>query len=164
MSSLFTYSPSEVTLVVGGYTITGWEKISISKNAPAFIPIRGIRGKNTRVRNTDTSVTLSVPLLQTSMGNDVFSRIHALDIERGTGRLEITLKDASGTGVFSSSEAYITDYPVVAYSGNFEYRVWTIFAQSTNTYNVGGNGKVDNIFDSILGAANKVVDKVSSFL
>ncbi len=98
------------------------------------------------------------------MGNDVFSRIHTLDIERGTGRLEITLKDASGTGVFSSSEAYITDYPVVAYSGNFEYRVWTIFAQSTNTYNVGGNGKVDNIFDSIFSAANKVVDKVSSFL
>ena len=164
MSTLFTYSPKDVTLTIGGYTITGWERISISRSAPAFIPIRGIRGKNTRVRNTDTSATFSIPLLQTSMGNDVFSQIHALDIERGTGRLEITLKDASGTGVFSSTEAFIVDYPTVAYSGNFEYRVWTIFAQSTTTYNVGGNGKVDSIFDSILGAAGKVVDKVSSFL
>ena len=164
MSSLFTYSSKEVTLVIGGYTITGWEKISVSRNAPAFVPIRGIRGKNTRVRNTDTSATFSIPLLQTSMGNDVFSQIHTLDIERGTGRLEITLKDSSGTGVFGSSEAYIVDYPVVAYSGNFEYRVWTIFAQSTSTYNVGGNGKVDNIFSSILSAANRVVDKVSNLI
>lgn len=164
MSSLFTYSPKQVTLVIGGYTIIGWEKITLSKNAPSFIPIRGIRGKNTRARNSDTSFTISVPLLQTSMGNDVFSRIHALDVERGTGRLDITLKDASGTGVFSSSEAYIVDYPVTSYSGTFEYRTWTIFAQSATTYNVGGNGKVDNIFDSILGTANKVVDKVSNFL
>lgn len=162
MSSLFTYTPKEVTLIVGGYTITGWEKISVTKNAPSFIPIRGIRGKNTRVRNTDTSVTIAVPLLQTSMGNDVFSQIHALDIERGTGRLEITLKDSSGTGVFGSSEAYIVDYPVVTYSGTFEYRVWTIFAQSTSTYNVGGNGKVGNIFNNILNAASSVIDDISS--
>jgi hypothetical protein len=162
MSSLFTYSPKEVTISIGGYSLTGWDNLSVARSVQGFVPIRGIRGKNTRVRNMDTSATITLPLLQTSMGNDVLSRIHALDLEKGTGRLDITLKDSSGTSVFSSSEAYILGFPVSAYSGNFEYRVWQIFAQSTTTYTVGGNGKTNNIFDSIVSSASNLVNNVSN--
>ena len=105
MPSLFTYSPKQVIFSVGGYTLTGWQSIGVTRSVQGFTPIRGIRGKNTRVQNTDTSATITISILQTSMSNDTLSRIHALDLERGTGRLDILLKDKSGTGVYGSSEA-----------------------------------------------------------
>lgn len=163
MPSLFTYSPKQVIFSVGGYTLTGWQSIGVTRSVQGFTPIRGIRGKNTRVQNTDTSATITISILQTSMSNDTLSRIHALDLERGTGRLDIILKDKGGTGVYGSSEAYILGYPEVAYSGGFEYRVWKIFAQSTTTYVVGGNGKVNNIFDSLTSKVSDVVDTVTDF-
>ena len=158
MSKVFTYSPSEVQLTFGGYTVTGWQSISITRSVDAFKPVRGIRGKHTRVRNADTSCTITIPLLQTSMSNDVFSRIHELDIQKATGRIELTLSDLKGTSVFSSREAYILGYPEVVYSGEFEYRQWKLFCQTTGSYTVGGNAQTINIFSSIFNSAAGLVN------
>ena len=166
MSKVFCYSPKEVQLTFGSYTVTGWQSISITRSVDAFKPIRGIRGKHTRVRNADTSCMITIPLLQTSMSNDVLSKIHELDITNGTGRIELTLSDLSGTSVFNSVEAYIVGYPEVVYSGEFEYRQWRIFCQTTGSYTVGGNAQVENIFSSIFskasGLANSAIDAVSN--
>lgn len=158
MSDLFVYSPQQVVLTVAGYQITGWQTIRIARSTNGFIPIRGIRGKNTRVKNLDTSATITIPLLQTSQGNDVLSSIHSLDLERGTGRLTLTLKDMSGQSVFSSDEAWVQGYPEVGFSGDAEYRNWSIFCQSTKTYNVGGNASAQgSVFDSVLGQVGNIV-------
>lgn len=166
MSKVFTYNPREVLLTFGGYTITGWQSITITRSVDAFKPIRGIRGKHTRVRNADTSCTITIPLLQTSMGNDVLSRIHELDIANGTGRITLTLKDIKGTSVFNSTEAYILGYPEVVYSGEFEYRQWRLFCQTTSSYTVGGNAKITNIFSGLFSSAagfvNNAVDTVTN--
>ena len=166
MSKVFTHSPKEVQLTFGGYTVTGWQSITITRSVDAFKPIRGIRGKHTRVRNADTSCTITIPLLQTSMSNDVFARIHDLDITHGTGRIELTIKDLKGTSVFSSAEAYVLGYPEVVYSEEFEYRQWRMFCQSTGSYTVGGNAQVKNIFSGIFGAASglasSAIDTVSN--
>ena len=158
MSKVFTYSPEKVTITFGGYTVTGWQSISIARSVDAFKPIRGIRGKHTRVRNADTSCMITIPLLQTSMSNDVFSRVHELDLQNGTGRISLTVSDLKGTSVFSSVEAYIIGYPEVAYSGEFEYRQWRIFCQTTGSYTIGGNAQVNNIFSGIFQAASGLVN------
>ena len=158
MSKVYTYSPSEVQLTFGGYTVTGWQSISITRSVDAFKPVRGIRGKHTRVRNADTSCTITIPLLQTSMSNDVFSRIHELDIQKATGRIELTLSDLKGTSVFSSREAYILGYPEVVYSGEFEYRQWRLFCQNTGNYTIGGNGQTTSIFSNIFNSAAGLVN------
>lgn len=152
MSEVFEYSPQQVQLIVAGYPLTGWQTIRIARNAQSFIPIRGIRGKNTRVLNPDTSATITIPLIQTSQGNDVLSQIHELDRQRGTGRLTLTLKDGSGQSVFSSDEAYITSFPEVGFSGEIEYRTWSFFCQTT-TFHVGGNAspQAGNLLNQILG-------------
>jgi len=156
-----TYSPSDVILTVGGYQLTGWQSISISRTVKGFTVIRGIRGKNTRVPNVDTSATITISLLQTSQGNDVLSYIHELDLEEGTARIALMLKDSSGRSVFSSNEAYITGYPTVTFSGQFEYRNWEFFAQSTNTYTVAGNAKPStNIFDRAISEAGSFFDNI----
>lgn len=157
MADLFTYSPQQVILTIAGYQITGWQTIRAAKRMKAFQPINGIRGKNTRVRNLDTSGIITIPLIQTSQGNDVLSSIHGLDIERGTGRLTLTLKDLSGQTVISSDEAYIDGYPEIGFSGDIQYRNWTLVMQSANWY-VGGNASAQSsVFDSSIGQIGNII-------
>ena len=140
-----TYAPHQVTLAFGGYPLTGWNTISLRKNAPGYTAVRGIRGKNTRFRNTDTSATISFSCLQTGEANDIMSDIHREDLRTGAARISLTLKDGSGSSVFHSSEGFIVDFPEVTFSGEFEYRVWTIYCLSSEVdWNVGGNGEVQN--------------------
>src|SRR6185437_8171756 len=91
-----TYSPKDVILTIGGYQLTGWQAINVSRTVKGFTVIRGIRGKNARVKNVDTSATISISLLQTAQGNDVLSYIHELDLGEGTARIALLLKDRSG--------------------------------------------------------------------
>lgn len=158
--SVMTYSPKDVQLIIAGYPITGWESISINRTAAGFQVVPGIRGKDTRSKNTKTSATISVPILMTSQSNDVLSYIHDLDLDQGTGRLVVTLKDNSGRSIFSSNEAYIRAYPEVVFSATAEYRAWEIYCQTTNSYTVGGNSRPStSIFD---GAVNKASDFISN--
>lgn len=156
-----TYNPRDVILTLGGYQITGWQNVTVSRTVKGFTVIRGIRGKNTRVPNKDTSATITMTLLQTSQANDVLSYIHELDLDEGTARIELTLKDRSGRSVFSSNEGFIVGYPVSTFSGQFEYRSWEIFAQSTTTYNVGGNARPStDLLDSALSELGDFVDNI----
>ncbi|RYY51268.1 MAG: hypothetical protein EOO06_00640 [Chitinophagaceae bacterium] len=85
------------------------------------------------------------------------SYIHELDIEEGTGRLSLILKDSSGTSVFSSDEAYIVGYPEAMFSDGFEYRAWRIFCQTTKSYTIGGNTRGStSVFDT-------AVSEISNF-
>lgn len=156
-----TYSPSDVRLVIGGYQLTAWDSITIARRVDNFLPVFGIRGKHCTVPMNDTSSFITIPLLQTSPSNDVMSYIHQLDIENGTGRIALILKDDSGKSVFSSNEGRILGYPEVKFSGGFEYRVWRIFLQTTDSYTVGGNTRPStSIFDSAFNVASSFVSNI----
>lgn len=159
--SVETYSASDVKLSISGYLITGWDNLNINRRVKGFAPVYGIRGKNTRVKNVDTSATITVTLIQTAQSNDVLSAIHDLDLDEGTARIALTLKDGSGRSVFSSNEAYITSYPTKSFSGDFTYNTWEIILQSTQSYTVGGNGKPSSsLFDNILRDASDLVSSI----
>lgn len=158
--SVSTYSPSDVVLSISGYTIAGWDSISITRRTDSFKPIYGIRNKHTRVPsgspgNRDTSAIISLVLAQEAQSNEVLNYVHELDINNGTGRLTLTLKDNSGKSVFSSDEAYIPAYPPVAFTNDFGTRNWRIICQTTTTWTVAGNTKPQT---SLLDSA---IDKVS---
>lgn len=155
--SVFSYSPKDVILTIGGYQITGWQRITLNR-VKAVKTIKGIRGKHTRDISRDTSATLSFTLIQSTQANEVMSYIHDLDIRLGTGRISLTLKDTSGKSVFSSDEGYITGYPVVTYSGQFEDRPWELFLQTTSSFTVAGNQRASTgLFDSVLDKATDFV-------
>lgn len=161
-----TYSPSDVTLVFGGYPLSGWDTITLTKNQPGYTAVRGIRGKNTRYKNSDTSATISFSCLQTGDANDLMSEIHREDLRLGTGRISLTLKDPNGMMLFHSDEGFITDFPEVVFSGQFEYRVWTIYCLTADSYRVGGNTQAqDSLFNKATNfvgdALNTVGDAVS---
>lgn len=154
MSTVNTYTPADVSLAFGGYVLSGWNTINIKRNYPVFTPVDGIRGKNTRVRNRNTSATISFSCLQTGEANDLLSDIVRQDTELGTGRIALTLKDSSGSSIFSSSESYVAGYPDVVFSEGFEYRVWVIQCASSEGWNVGGN----------LEPANSLFNKATGFI
>lgn len=156
MTDIVTYSPSSVTLVIDDFQIVGWDSISIIKTSPSFITVPGIRGKHTRVRNPDKSCTIQFELIQTSSANDILSAIHSMDIEMGTGKLSVMLKDSSGTSVFSSSDAYITNFPDATFSGQFETRTWSIFCQSVRDFRVGGNTRPKTVLDSLFDSVSSI--------
>lgn len=159
--SVHTYSPSDVILTVGGYDIDRWESITIARNAQGFTPVRGIRGKNTRVINKDTSAVIQIPILQTSQSNEVLSGIHSQDLVNGTGRLVLMLKDGSGNSVFTSNEAYILGYPETVFSGTFEYRIWSLYCQTTATYIIGGNARPStSLFDSVVNEISNLASRL----
>ncbi len=161
--SISTYSPSDVTLVIAGYVISGWDTISIARRTESFKPIYGIRGKHARVRtgggtSPDTSANITLTLAQESASNDVLSTIHDLDISEGTGRIVLTLKDKSGGSLFNSHEAYIISYADSGFGNDFGVRQWRIFCQTTKTYFVGGNTKPStSLLDSAIGSATDFV-------
>ena len=93
---VLTYVPSNVVLLISGYPITGWNSIKIVRNAPSFKQIRGIRGKNTRVKLEDTSAVLTIETPQTELVNEVLSKCIEADENTGNVRLELTLKDITG--------------------------------------------------------------------
>lgn len=136
---VFTYSPSEITLEISGYQITGFDSISVSRNSPAFQIVKGIRGKNSRVRNRDTSCTVTVDLIQTSLANDVLSQIVTEDLRTNSARLTLDLTDGLGSSKIISKECFIESFADVQYSGDIQYRRWTFICLSTDTFRVGGN-------------------------
>lgn len=161
--SVATYSPSDVALIIGGYTLSGWDRISIARRTDSFKPVFGIRGKHTRIRMggkeaRETSAFITITLSQESQANDVLSEIHRQDIDEGTARIALILKDSSGSSVFSSNEAYITNFAAAEFSNDFGTREWRIFAQTTETYNVGNNTRPQT---SLLDTA---INEVSSFV
>lgn len=137
-----TYSPSEVILSISGYQITGFDRISVTKNSPAFSMIKGIRGQNSRYRNRDSSCTISVDIIQTSIVNDVLTQILEEDLRTNSARMNLDLTDGLGSSKIESRECFIEDYPELVFSGDIGYRRWKLICLSTDTFKVGGNAKL----------------------
>lgn len=131
--SITTYTPSDIIIDIGGYRLTDWMSITIIPNEKRFTQYRGIMGKNTRVRNSDSSATILLSVIQSGKANEVFSRILALDEMYETARLEVYCKDLNGGGVFSTSTAYLTGEPDIVYSGELNERVWEIVCDDVDS-------------------------------
>lgn len=144
-----TYSPSEIRLDISGYQITGFERISITRNSPAFSIVKGIRGKNSRIRNRDTSCTVTVDVIQTALVNDVLNQILEQDLRTNSARLTLNLTDGLGSSKIVSNECFIESFPDLVYADDIEYRRWSLVCLSTDLFRVGGNSKLsDSAFDT----------------
>lgn len=178
--SLRTYVPSNVILIICGYQVEGWDKITITRNTPPFKQIRGIRGKNTRVRMLDTSATISLTVPQTELVNDVLAAIAEIDSKYGSGRLEINLQDVTGTSVFSTATGYLTLLTPMSFESSISSNTWEISCDRS-IFSPGGSkpaasgilegtvsklkdfvseglDKIDNIVDDVV---DNVVDRIN---
>lgn len=147
-----TYSASDVILSFGGYSVVGWDEISVRRDSAQSNFIRGIRGKNTRIINPNTSSVISVACPQTSEAHAVFSQIVDGDLlTGGNARLQVILKDLNGGLVLSSNEAYVTGYPDVSYKNSIENYTWLIQCYSTQYSGLTSRTPQTSLFDFVLG-------------
>ena len=147
-----TYSASDVILSFGGYSVVGWDEISVRRDSAQSNFIKGIRGKNTRIMNPNTSSVISVVCPQTSEAHAVFSQIVSADLlTGGNGRLQVILKDLNGGLVLSSNEAYVTGYPDVSYKNSIQNFTWLVQCYSTEYSGLTSKTPQTSLFDFVLG-------------
>lgn len=153
-----TYSPSEIILQISEYQIAGFDKISVSRNSPEFKIMKGIRGINSRKRNRDSSCTITIDIIQTSIANDVLSEILNRDLQTNSARLTLSLTDGLGSSKIVSNDCFIEGYPEVVYSDDIQFRRWRLICLSTDIFNVGGNAKLNgNVFNDTIGGVSSSI-------
>lgn len=166
--NVLTYDPSSVTIIVCGYIIPGLVSVSLQWKSQVFSVYKGIRGVHTRVYNPDRQSTLVLEVLPTSIANDVFTDIVLQDAAAHSGRLEVMMKDVSGTSRFTTTDCYLSTFPDLSFnSDGLITRRWEIEILSfvKNSGNVGGNAQNGiDINDILSGALSSASDLVSDGL
>lgn len=131
---VLTYVPSNVVLLISGVQIEGWNTIKITRNAPSFKQVRGIRGKNTRTRINDSSATIIIDTPQTELINEVFSKCLEADEQTGNVRLDITLREITGTSFFNTTTGYVLGRPELTYSNSLANNTWSLSCDDSQMY------------------------------
>lgn len=160
---ILTYAPSAVTLVLCGYVLTGVVSVNLKWQSSPFTVIRGIRGQHTRIGTKDRQATCCIEVLQTSITNDILSEILNQDTRNYSGRLEFTVKDASGTTQWGSTQCFLRAWPDTELGGRLETRKWDIEILSFREIVVGGNARQGfDLFDSFNGASDYILNGVDT--
>ena len=161
MSAVLTYSPSEVMVTINAYTMTDLVSVEIEWSTESFSMVRGIRGRNTRRQSLDSSATLKLEFLQTSISNDILSELLLSDIAVQSSRLQISIMDNSGSTKIMSEEAFISSFPTVTFNNELNSRLWLIKMPSTEA-TVKGNAKpLPDIFSAASDFVDDVTNKIS---
>lgn len=148
---LKTLAPNQVTVIITHeatgtvHTVTGFSEdsiVQIARNAETFTIYRGADDTKTRIYNSDTSATLTIPLQQTSSSNDVFTQLYEYDRARlnDQGLFQVMVKDLSGRSLYFSDESYIGNVPDSNFANTMQLREWVIHCASLNTI-IGGNSR-----------------------
>lgn len=161
---VLTYAPSDVTIILCGYTLGGIISVELQWNSRPFTFHRGIRGVHTRTFNKDMNATIRLECQQTSVTNDVLSQIITQDRRNKSARLDVVVKDTGGTTMYQANQAYIPAYPSVKLSKGFENRVWEIEVFDFTDVSVGGNSRAGfDLFASVQGAIDFLGDTSDIF-
>lgn len=139
MADVLTFQPSNVKLIIENFTVTGIVSLALEWGKPAFKVIEGCGGINTRVHSLDTSATITVTLLQTSVSNDVFGELVTQDRLYKTGMLSVVLRDQLNGVNVSTDVGFIPQLPNMAFSDDFSDKEWKIYLPRTNVSTVKGN-------------------------
>lgn len=154
---VLTYVPSNVSLIISGSQLSGWNSITISRSDPVFKQIKGIRGKNTRTRIKNSSATIVIETPQTELINEVLSMVLEADSVNGTARLEISLMEITGSSFFTTSTAYIERHPELKYTNELGVNVWTLVCEDSEVF-------IGSARNAALGIINNGVARLKQFV
>lgn len=124
-----TYDPSEVSVIIGGQIITGFDEgdsIEVAMNEDAFTLKVGSQGDATRTKNANLSGTLKLVLQQASEANAVLQGLLTQDQLSGNGTFPFLVRDNSGNDVHKAETAWVKRQPNAAYGKESGTREWMI--------------------------------------
>jgi hypothetical protein len=163
MSDLLgSYSPESMVIVISKgdfvHTISGLADgtfLNFSRLTPASTLYVGGDLTTGRVKRRNKATDITLTLHQFATSNAVLQALQRADEEDDLGNtyvFSITIRDLSGTGVWSSSQAFISTVPDSPFGTEAETREWMISAVSLSA-NIGSN----TLFDSAEVAAMNAV-------
>lgn len=163
MTTLRTYSPAGVSLVLAAYEVEGFSEdsiISINKDDRFFQTAVGATGYVERTHRPSSTYTLQVTLSQTSPSNTFISSLATLDNLSRYAAIPLFIKDSSGDTVFFAGSSWVEDEPEVSFTNGLEDRTWEIKCSDVVT-TIGGNGDVGDIEE--LSKILNLIDGVKGF-
>lgn len=152
MSELLgTFSPEQMTVVISVGSIThvinGYADgtfLNFNRLIPASTLYSGADNTKGRVKrsNRDTEITLTLHQFATS--NAILQELQRADESDSRNRyvFNITVKDNSGTSVWSSRQAFISTVPQAGFGTETQTRDWMITAISLDSH-IGANSEFD---------------------
>lgn len=167
MSCLTTYSPEFTDLIVSNdnldFALTGFAEgtfISVEPVEDRMTPVYGAKGEAYRAVSAVRAFNLTVTLSQTSHSNDVLTLLLRNDRETLEGTFNLTLKDNSGTTIFTERCAYIGQEPTQTFAGGgtIESREWTFHLPNPEGYMIGGNSRFSDEERAAVEALGGTVD------
>lgn len=138
--AVYTYSPEDVAVSIGGLLITGYSEatfVMVEREEDAFTKVIGSDGIATRSKNANKSGTVTLTLKASSPGNDLLSIIASKDEIDGSGVVPVIVKDNSGTTV-CAGKGWIKKKPAAEFAKEVGDREWTIDVGRLEMF-VGGN-------------------------
>ena len=125
---LGTYSPQEVSLILGGYTIVGFgdSKISISKADDLVMPKEGVDGEVSIAVSAKKLGTLSFTIQNTSPSNGI---LETWAFQAATGKgfapFPVLMEDPAGSSLVSTV-GWIQSQPDYELADEVGERTWVI--------------------------------------
>lgn len=150
MSELLgTYNPEQMVIAISvgdvAHTINGYADgtfLTFSRLIPASTLYSGADNTRGRVKRTNKDTTITLTLHQFATSNAVLQELQRKDEEDSRNRyvFAITIKDASGTSVWSARQAFISTLPDAPFSTDTSTRDWVITAVNLQSH-IGANSE-----------------------
>ncbi|MND61436.1 hypothetical protein D3C80_526950 [compost metagenome] len=147
---LATFAPNQVTIIITqdstgvAHILSGFSEdsiVTIEQMQEKYTLYTGADNTGTRVFNASKSATLTIPLQQTSVSNDILSLLFANDDQTSRGLFSIQVKDTSGRSAYFSDDAYVAVVPAAGFANTMQTREWVIQAFNLDSFH-GGNAIV----------------------
>lgn len=129
MGEVKTYNPKEVIFSCGSHAVTGYDEdsfIIIEKQGDGVRTRVGCDGEIGRSLDPNTQYKITFKLLQTSESNAWFQNKYNQDAKTGQGMFAVTVKDLSGTLVFSADESWVVKPARREYGREGTAREWEL--------------------------------------
>ena len=118
-----TYSPGEVTIIVGGVIVKDWVSVTWSRTNPRYVPTQGSDGELTRTENAGHQlVEGTITLSQASSSN---LAVNALFTAGAV--VPFIVKDNSGTSIHSIPECTLSSLGDGGYAAETTDREYNFF-------------------------------------
>lgn len=136
-----TYDASQVSLIFGGKSISGFSEdsfITVERNEDTFALVVGVDGYGTRAKTNNYSGRVTVNLQQSSPSNDALQAFATADEQSNAGAQPLILRDASGRTLCSAATAWVVKPPSIEFTRSVSDRQWILETDRLNI-SVGGN-------------------------
>lgn len=151
--SIWNISPVDTKVLLGGVIeVVGFSDgtyISIEKVNQPFSSTRAMDGTIVRTHHYDRQFTIKLTLAQSSITNDILTKLWQIDELTKAAQIPILFKDNLGSSLFFGTTCWVNGIPPISYSNSMEIREWSL--DCSNGYiNIGSNSNDTNIAEDVV--------------